>query len=578
MASVHPPMSRPAGLAAKLREVRRDAPTALILLATVPPMIEGAILSGLSIQRAAAVAPQLTAMPPFGAFHDLRWVAVFHRSWLQFGLAIAAAALFRSILTACMVCAACLGRTDRQPLPIVWCRALVGTVVLFAVLSLPTLLLFAAEVVSLSWMVIAGIGTLLVLAVVAHHGPLAPAWWSRWPSLKAVGWLLASVIALTVAGAVLESVPVWAVVPVAGVAGLFNAWVWWRIAPAVSQPFEVPRRVPVGIMLIGSSIAAMALLTWAGFRYFAPPTSTEPYLSVASSPAAQVVRDPVIDVRGFSSSYDGRSTLDLGPDYDVERFSYRGMDAEGRPLPYTAIDTQQSVESSVQRLSAQVEALHRASGEPVRIVATSEGTVIARVFIASTPTPPVSDVLMLSPLAWPDRVTYPPEGEAGWGLATGYGLRALGWLVTSLSDFRVDPDLPFVRSMLDHRDALEFGLMCPQPGVRERAIVPVAEAMSGIQPGSGDLPVRVVGGFHGTAVSPGEVSGELTAMLHGSQDGGSSGLWHWVNQAVGASAAAWQTPPLALVDGASPFGAGDDEPCQPSQAALTEWANSILGP
>jgi hypothetical protein len=284
----------------------------------------------------------------------------------------------------------------------------------------------------------------------------------------------------------------------------------------------------------------------------------------------------VIDVRGFWSSYDGRSSIDLGDDFAVQRFSYRGLDANGAPLPYASEDTHQSIEGSVRALAAHVDALHRSSGQPVRIVASSEGTVIARVLVATTPTPPVSDLLMLSPLVWPNRASFPPPGADGWGFGTGYGLRALGWLVTALSDIQVGADLPFVRSMLNHPGALEFGVMCPQPGLRERAIVPVAEAVAGVLPEPHQLPVRVVGGFHGTVVGPVEVRDELMDMLHGEEPERSEGFWAWVNRVVGGSAAAWRTPPVALVDGSTGPEGRDRDHCVRAQAALTHWANSIM--
>ena len=261
----------------------------------------------------------------------------------------------------------------------------------------------------------------------------------------------------------------------------------------------------------------------------------------------------------------------------MQRFSYRGLDENGAPRPYTSEDTHQPIETSVRALAAHVEAMHEASGQPVRIVASSEGTVIARVFVATTPAPPVSDLLMLSPLVWPNRTSYPPLGNEGWGFGTGYGLRALGWLVSSLSDIDVGADSPFVRSMLDHADALEFGVMCPQPGVRERAIVPVAEAVAGVLPEPRHLPVRVVGGFHGAVVGPAEVRDELVDMVHGEEPGDSSGFWAWVNRVVGGSAAAWQTPPVSLVDGSTDPDGRDRDRCGRAQRALTSWANSIVG-
>ena len=271
---------------------RRPAWPLLLALATIPPMIEAAVLSQLAMPCAAAFSPQVTGMPPFGAFHDLRWVAVFHRSWLELALAILGAALFRSVLTAAMAYAAGVWPAGRRPLLVIWRRAFIGTVMLFAVLAIPTLLLFGSEVVSLSWIVMGGVGSFLVLAVIAHHGPLSPAWWSRFPPASTIGWLMASVLVFTAAGAVLEAAPAWTTVFVAGLVGVFNVWAWSSIVGALCEPVAAPRRMPVGAIAIGTAIVTMAALTWVGFR-------------VAQPPAAAVRSDPSDDDGRFGRSATG---------------------------------------------------------------------------------------------------------------------------------------------------------------------------------------------------------------------------------------------------------------------------------
>ena len=44
---------------------------------------------------------------------------------------------------------------------------------------------------------------------------------------------------------------------------------------------------------------------------------------------------------------------------------------------------------------------------------------MAQVYLAATPRAPVDAVVLLSPLAEPGRVFYPPRGDEGWGVATG---------------------------------------------------------------------------------------------------------------------------------------------------------------
>jgi len=47
-------------------------------------LAEALVLSRLAPRWEVALAPQLTAPPPFGVFHDLRWVLVFHPGWWVF--------------------------------------------------------------------------------------------------------------------------------------------------------------------------------------------------------------------------------------------------------------------------------------------------------------------------------------------------------------------------------------------------------------------------------------------------------------------------------------------------------------
>ena len=46
--------------------------------------VEALCLVAFGPDGALALAPQVSAPEPFGVLHDLRWLAVFHRSWLAF--------------------------------------------------------------------------------------------------------------------------------------------------------------------------------------------------------------------------------------------------------------------------------------------------------------------------------------------------------------------------------------------------------------------------------------------------------------------------------------------------------------
>jgi len=66
-------------------------------------------------------------------------------------------------------------------------------------------------------------------------------------------------------------------------------------------------------------------------------------------------------------------------------------------------------------MSAQVDVLHQRTGEPVAIVAESEGTLVAAEFFLDFPASPVDHLMLLSPIVEPVRVTYPDWGRREGG-------------------------------------------------------------------------------------------------------------------------------------------------------------------
>src|SRR5919201_7076812 len=75
----------------------------LLLPAVLAPMAEVALVRTLGPPGDAALGPQVTAPPPLDLFHDLRWVSVFHDSWLVLALELAAVVILRSVWVAWMV-------------------------------------------------------------------------------------------------------------------------------------------------------------------------------------------------------------------------------------------------------------------------------------------------------------------------------------------------------------------------------------------------------------------------------------------------------------------------------------------
>jgi len=69
-------------------------------------------------------------------------------------------------------------------------------------------------------------------------------------------------------------------------------------------------------------------------------------------------------------------------------------------------------------LRTQVDAFHAATGQPVSIVAESEGSVVALAYLAPAPDAPVRNLVVLSPLLAPDA-SFTRRSAPGWGVAAG---------------------------------------------------------------------------------------------------------------------------------------------------------------
>src|SRR5262249_54601354 len=151
-----------------------------------------------------------------------------------------------------------------------------------------------------------------------------------------------------------------------------------------------------------------------------------------------------------------------------QRFSYRGS-REGTPLPYARDDTHRSLAALTAETTDQLDAFAHQSGRPVTIVAESEGSLLAKVYLASHPRAPVRNLVILSPLVDPGRVYYPKQGDDGWGAFGGLELSGLAWALGGVSPVDVAPDTPFLRSIVDHAPAVSGVMACPTPRVREVA-------------------------------------------------------------------------------------------------------------
>jgi hypothetical protein len=550
----------------------------LILLAVGLPVLEALILGVIGAAGAQALAPQASAPAPFGVFHDLRWLLVFHPSWHAFALELAALIAVRSAITALLLRAAWpVGKDAPGPL-----RLAAGSVA-FTMVSALVLLPFAAlllgmAIVSLSWLFFIAVPSVLGVAALLHHGAVVPTWWRERPPGRTVAWVLLSFLVLTMASAVVVLMPGPLRLPAVGAAGLFNAWAWHSIVHTLSCARPARRFMPVAPLGVAALVGVILLGASVGFSVSSRSTQLTPAAQVITSAGAaagtgsavdSTAGRPVLLVSGFGSRYSGRDD-GMGAWADERRFSYRGIDSDGRPLPYQDADTYQAVSRSVALMARQVEAFRADVQQPVTIVAESEGALVAKAYLMSHADAPVDTLVLLSPLVEPGGAYYPPAGDDGWGVAGGLGLRWITAVVRSLSPLDMTTDDGLFRSLADDAPAFREMLACPVDGVDQLAVFPLADAVAGAEPHLRGVPSAVVPAFHGGLADNPAVQRTIRTVLLG----GASpdyGWWDATDTVIRAGAAAWRVPLLPI--SVNPvWEEGDDaSSCRDIAGLVTAW-------
>lgn len=519
---------------------------ALIALCVGANLLEASLLAVLGPSSALALAPQASAVVPFGVFHDVRWLLVYSDSWRDLALKGLALLIGRSLLTALTVRAAWPSGTPLPAFGRSCVRAVFFTLFAGILLTPMAVLLFGLAVAPVSWFWFAAVPSALIVAMLVHHGAIAPGWWRQALSLRGLGWVLIAFGAASVSGAVITAVPVWLGVLVAGAAGLANAWAWRGLVRSVLALGATPRLFPVAPAALIGFAGIVVGGTVIGFAVVAPPRTTTQSvpaqpgvgtsLAAAGSPPAAV-----LVIAGYGTSWDGRSSPGLPGPYLERRFSYRGLDPNGSPLPYTSADTDQSLLDLERLVAAQVTALHQASREPVAIVAESEGTLVAKAYLEASAATPVRYLIMTSPLVDPGRVYYPPLGTGGEGLGGGEGMGAIAEAIRSVAPIPLSPTSPFLRSLVDGSSNLVSVLSCPLPGVQQAAILPLADAVASPSPSQIQLPTLVLAAFHGGMLTNPRADAAIAAVLNGKSLPTDTG-WSLADRVIRSAASAWQVP------------------------------------
>jgi hypothetical protein len=502
----------------------------LIAFAAGGAMAETALLSFLA-PSARSLGPQVTALPPLAAFHDLRWLFAFNQSWLGFTGVLVLLIAARSVVDAVLVMLA-WPREPALPRPrfltsLLSCAVL--TVLVGLVMSPVVTLMFGVALLPFSWPYLAAVPILLGTAVALSQGGVGQAWWRQLPPARTAAWVVTTFGVLSLASALMTHLDTAGIIAVAGLAGIVDARAWYGLtAAAVRAAAERPPHpwhwraalwrlrlalrhrtswvpvAPLAAVLVLALVVGAARLAFTGTVNLDPDTSTSTVVAGAAvghhddglaaagtgstgsrstgtrtAGAPKAVSNPVskpkgavLVVAGFGSTCcHSANALRRGePDLLVRQFSYLGLDAAGQPIPY-GLAGNLSIQVIGDRLAAQVEALSRQAGRPVDIVAESEGTLGLYAMLARHPHVPVGSVILLSPIIEPGQF-----GRPG-GTVPGAALTTLNNLIGGMSPYGHSGAQALIDSVSEV-GASYFALVSHDRGLPWLAVVPLADAVT----------------------------------------------------------------------------------------------------
>jgi hypothetical protein len=521
----------------------------LLLPAVLGPVAETAAIMILGPKGSAALGPQLTAPPPFDLFHDLRWISVYHNSWPLLAIELLAAIGFRSAYVAWML----QGAWPREHAPAMPAAALRAAPFYAAstILLLPWVaILFGMALTHLSYLFFVAVPPALAIVLVVHRGALAQAagrWWRWQPSWFSLAWIVGSFAWLTAAGAIISVSPLPVALPVAAAAGLLNAKAMITITASIAgadegQHLEHPTLVPVAL------VTTFVVVVGGAFVGFAAAVPQRGGFDQTVGIPASAGGHPVLVAAGFNSHWDPPPHLPLPSGFTAWRYSYRGLGPGNELLSYGPTDTLQPLLVSARRMGEQVDALHRAYGEPVTIVAESEGALVARIYLLRIYRPGSGDVdraVLLDMPIGDSSVYYPPPGSQGWGVASGWGLRALAAVVRNLGPLKVSADAPVFRDIAECRSLMVDAVHAQAPaGVDLVTVQALADAVDAI--GGLEVPASrryVVASAHGGLIAQRSVQSLIYDSLSG-RLGQQSSTSLTAVRVISAVASPWQAPGL----------------------------------
>ena len=565
----------------------------LIAFAAGGAMTEAALLSFLA-PSARPLAPQVTALPPLAAYHDLRWLFAFNQPWLGFTGVLVLLVVARSAVDAILVMLA--WPRDRDiPRPrflpsLLSCAVL--TVLVGLVMSPVVTLMFGVALLPFSWPYLAAVPILLGTAVALSQGGVGQAWWRRLPPARTAAWVIATFAVLSLASVLMTHLDTPGIVAVAGLAGIVDArawygltaaavrgaaerpphaWQWraalWRIRRALRSRTSWVPVAPLAAVMVLALVVGLARLAFTGTVRFASGTGAVVAGAVtrdsgddsqiapgrgASVPPSTVsgqaakVSGAVLVVAGFGSAccHSADALRAAEPNLLVRQFSYLGLNAAGQPIPYGRAGDL-SIQVLGDRMAEQVDKLYQQAHTPVDIVAESEGTLGLYAMLARHPHVPIGSVVLLSPIVEPGQV-----GQ-GAGTVPSAALTTLNDLVGGMSPYGSSGAEALIESVSEV-GASYFATVSRDTGRPWIAVIPLANAVT-LPDCSWPKNVIFIDAFHGgllgdrsvqqmveTFLASGRVPGSDLAELAG----GSQRDLRSAAQLIAAAAAAWRMPDL----------------------------------
>jgi hypothetical protein len=538
----------------------------LIALSAGAVMLEAALLCWIA-PSARSLAGQLTAVPPLAVFHDLRWLYGYNRPWFDFALLLAGVIVVRSALNAALIRLAWPAGLPKPPPWVAFRSAATLTMTACLLLSPTVSLTVGVAILPFSWPFLASLAAMLLVSLPLSHGGIVSSWWRMLPPARALYWLLADFALLSVMAAVIGILPLWAAVPVSGLAGVANARAWFGLVGMTArkparQPLPRWPWLPVPLAPIATVVAIALVIGLARLAFVLGSEGNRMNVAAAAlqpSPAAGISgqaaasrpsrpvatghasRDPVLEIRGFGSTCcaSARSLQSLAPGTLVEQFSYLGMSKAGWPLPHGSAASNMPLTELGDRIAAQVVQLHEETGRPVDILAESEGTLGVDAMLATHPGLPLGSMVMMSPIVAPGRAGY--SGGSTPGLVPADELRALVWFVGGLSPFGSAGAQTLISSV-DQVGARFAASAARHRSLRWLLLVPLADAVTlPVCPLPKD--VYVVPALHGDLTGAPEVK-KMVRSFFAHQRVREPDQYKATAELVAAAAAAWRMPEI----------------------------------